>query len=44
MNDKWIWIFFMVMAVSIASCTGYQHHNNTQVEIAQLECQQGDQE
>lgn len=41
-TDKWIMIFLMVVVVSITSCAGYAHHNNTEYRIAQLECHQNE--
>lgn len=40
MKDKWWAIFWMVLVMTVGSCSAYENHNITEYRIAQLECQQ----
>lgn len=39
-KDKWFSIFMCVAALTMGSCTAFNHHSTTQLRIAQIECQQ----
>ncbi len=42
MEDKWHYSFLIILVLTIGSCSAFQHHSNTELEIAKLECEKDD--